>query len=78
MLPWYMVDNDVISMCSAHVQRSVWLGVIGKVIVGDSLRREFGRLPVPYHVLRRVLGFVLWVGLRVIIRRSSNIYCCQL
>ena len=52
MLPWYMADNDVISMCNAHVQPSVWLGVIGKVIDGDSLRRKFGRLPVMYHVLR--------------------------
>ena len=48
MLPWYMADSDVISMCSAQVQPSVI------VIVGDSLRREFGRLPVLYHVLRRV------------------------
>jgi hypothetical protein len=54
MLPWYIADMDVISMCSAQVQPSVWLGVIRKVIVGDSLRREIGRLPFPYHVIRRV------------------------
>ncbi len=50
MLPWYMADNDVISMFNAQVHPSVWLGVIGRVIVGDLLRREFGRLPVPNHV----------------------------
>ena len=54
MLPCYMADIDVISMCRAQVQPSAWLGVTGKVIVGDSLRREFGRLPVPYHVLKGV------------------------
>ncbi len=47
MLPWHMADIDVISMCTAQVQPSVWLGVIGNFFVGDSLRREFGRLPVP-------------------------------
>ncbi len=49
---WYMAYNDVISMCVAQVQPSLWLGVIGKVIIGDSLRREFRRHLVPYHVLR--------------------------
>ena len=54
MLPWYIADNDVTTMCSAHAQPSPWLGVIGKVTVGDSLRRELGRLPFTYHALSLV------------------------
>jgi hypothetical protein len=54
MLPWYISASDVIRMCSAQVKPSVWLGVIGKVMVGVSVRREFGRLLVPYQFLRWV------------------------
>ena len=54
MLPWYIANNDVMSMCNARVQPSVRLGVLGNVIVGVSVRREFGRLPVSYQALRWV------------------------
>ncbi len=66
MRPWYMAVSDARSICMAHLQPFVCVGVGGRIMVGVSVWRmgiEDLVVSDAYHVLSILLIFVIVWGM---------------